>query len=361
MVRSSKVLLLALLGAALAVEGCGDASAGPEGDVPTNVVGNSDPTSPTDGQADAATGNVSPSQPDAGSPQQPQSPTQPIRFVAMGDTGTGANDQFKVGNAVASVCKTRGCDFVQLLGDNIYESGASSVDDPIFQTHFEIPYAAIDLDFWVVLGNHDYGHAGAGTDFPKGQHEIDYTAKSKKWKLPSAYWHKSFTSSSASVEIFGLDTNKAMFGLDAQQRVDVSAWLAASTAEWKIAMGHHPYKSNGPHGNAGSYDAILGVSVPPVNGRGVKEYLEEAICGNVDLYLSGHDHSRQWLNESCMGTELAVSGAGAKATKLDGKNPTLFESLELGFLYIVIDGKKLTAEFIDENGTTEFSHTMVKP
>jgi hypothetical protein len=62
-----------------------------------------------------------------------------------------------------------------------------------------------------------------------------------------------------------------------------------------------------------------------------------------------------------MGTELAVSGAGAKATELGGTNPALFESLELGFLYIVIEGKKLTAEFVDENGKTEFTHTMTKP
>src|SRR5690606_20769826 len=130
---------------------------------------------------------------------------------------------------------------------------------------------------------------------------------------------------------------------------------------WKIAVGHHPYLSNGPHGNAGDYDAKFGVSIPPINGKGVKSFFDEVVCGKVDLYLSGHDHSRQWLNESCKGTELAVSGAGAKATELPGKNATLFQSLELGFLYIVIDGKKLTAEFVDENGNVEFTHTMQKP
>ncbi|MBX3222090.1 MAG: metallophosphoesterase [Labilithrix sp.] len=284
-----------------------------------------------------------------------------VRFVAMGDTGTGSNAQLKVGNTIAALCKARGCDYVQLLGDNLYDSGASSVDDPIWQTHFETPYAAIDLDFWVVLGNHDYGHGGAGTDFPKGQNEIAYSAKSAKWKLPSAYWHHVPPSGDGAVEIFGLDTNMAMFGRHAAQQKDVAAWIAASKSEWKIAVGHHPYKSNGPHGNAGKYDAKLGVSLPTVDGKTVKSYLEDTICGKVDLYLSGHDHSRQWLNESCKGTELAVSGAGAKATELGGKNASLFESLELGFLYIVIEGKKLTAEFVDENGKTEFTHTITKP
>lgn len=57
----------------------------------------------------------------------------------------------------------------------------------------------------------------------------------------------------------------------------------------------------------------------------------------------------------------APSGAGAKATELKGNKPSLFESLALGFLYVVIEGKKLTAEFVDENGKTEFTHVITKP
>ncbi len=289
-----------------------------------------------------------------GDSSTPVTPTTAVRFIAMGDTGTASAGQLKIGNTVAAKCKASGCDFITLLGDNLYDSGASSVDDPIWQEKFEVPYAAVMLDFYAILGNHDYGANGAGTDFAKGQNEIDYTKKSTKWKMPAAYYH--FEKSN--VELFALDTNKALFSQAAQQKTDVSAWLAASKAEWKIAIGHHPYKSNGPHGNAGSYD---GIPIPPVNGKAVKTYLDDVICGKVDLYLSGHDHSRQWLNESCKGTELAVSGAGAKATEFKGSNPSLFQSLELGFLYIVIEGKKLTAEFVDENGKTEFTHVMNKP
>ena len=281
-----------------------------------------------------------------------------VRFVAVGDTGTGTNDQHKIGNTISALCAQRGCDFIQLLGDNLYETGASSVDDPIWKTNFETPYAAINLDFWVVLGNHDYGADGAGTEFGKGQNEIDYSAKSSKWKLPSAYWHKAPPTGNGHVEIFGLDTNMILFDKADDQKKDFPAWISASTADWKIAVGHHPYESNGPHGNAGKYD---GAFTAPGNGANVKTFLDDSICGKVDLYLCGHDHTRQWLNVSCAGTELAVSGAGANTTELGGKNASLFESLGLGFLYIVIDGKTLTAEFIDENGNSEFTHTIEKP
>jgi hypothetical protein len=280
-------------------------------------------------------------------------PRKDVRFIAVGDTGTGTNDQKKVGNAMAAVCKARGCDFVQLLGDNVYESGVDGIDDPLWQETFEIPYVAVEADFFAVLGNHDYGHLGAGTDFGRGKHQIAYTAKSTKWKMPAAFYRHSLPG----LEIFALDTNMQMFGRDAQQRIDVSAWIAGSTAPWKIAVGHHPYKSNGSHGNAGRYDGLF---IRPYDGEGVKEFLDEVVCGQVDVYLSGHDHSRQWLNESCKGTELAVSGAGAKATSLEGTNPALFQSLELGFLYIVVEGRKLVAEFIDDSGNVEFSHTITK-
>ncbi len=279
---------------------------------------------------------------------------KPVRFVAMGDTGRGDAGQYKIANTISAKCKKDGCDFVQLLGDNLYDNGASSVDDPIWAERFETPYAAIDLDFYAVLGNHDYGANGAGTDFPKAQFEIDYTKKSKKFKMPASYFHFA----KEHVELFELDTQKQIFAQDAAQRTDMAAAIAASKAEWKIAVGHHPYKSNGPHGNAGNYD---GTTAAPLAGAGVKSFLETIVCGKVDVYFSGHDHSQQWLNESCMGTELAVSGAGSLTTQLGGTNPSLFESVALGFLYIVIDGKTLTAEFIDENGAVEFTHTIKKP
>jgi tartrate-resistant acid phosphatase type 5 len=346
MIRAAYPLLAASSGLVLAfaLGACGSADAS----VPDPDPAPAPATAPTT-PGPATTGGTS------GGPvtTPPVAPTG-VRFVAMGDTGTGSTGQLKIANTIAAKCKKDGCDFVQLLGDNLYDSGASSVDDPIWQEKFEIPYAAIELDFFAVLGNHDYGANGAGTDFGKGQNEIEYTKKSKKWKMPSAYFH--FTK--ANVEIFALDTNKALFSQDSAQRKDVASWLAASTADWKIAVGHHPYKSNGPHGNAGNYE---GFPLPVVGGGAVKSFLEDVVCGKADVYFSGHDHSRQWLNVSCQGTELAVSGAGAKATELKGNNPSLFESIELGFLYIIIDGKKLTAEFIDENGKTEFSHVVTKP
>ncbi len=256
---------------------------------------------------------------------------------------------------MAKKCATDGCDFVQLLGDNIYDSGVGSTSDALWQSNFELPYAELDLPFWVVLGNHDYGGDGAGTEFGKGKHEIDYTKFSTKWTLPAAY----YMHSEKHVDFFALDTNMAMFHQAGNQKNDIPGWIAASSAEWKIALGHHPYMSNGPHGNAGEYDGLP--FIPIANGAGVKDLLDDVVCGRVDLYLCGHDHSMQWLVPTCGNfTELVVSGAGASTSEFKGNNAAYFESLDIGFFYVVIEDNVLTGQFINAAGTVLHTRTITK-
>ena len=289
---------------------------------------------------------------DPGGEPLPQTGT--VRFVAMGDTGKNNDGQHFVAAAVAAKCLASGCDFVQLLGDNIYENGPESTTDDQWLTKFEQPYSAIPLPFFAVLGNHDYGGNGTGTEFHKGQIEVDYTTVSTKWKMPAKFYHHAVQHT----EFFALDTNMQMFSQDAQQRTAVLSWLTNSTAKWKIAVGHHPYLSNGPHGNAGTYEGIP--FVPIVSGDGVKSFMEDIVCGRADIYLSAHDHSLQWVQPTCNGTELIVSGAGASPTELTGANPVHFQSLSLGFVYIVIQDSTMTAEFIDQNGQLLFTRSITK-
>jgi hypothetical protein len=278
-----------------------------------------------------------------------------VRFAALGRTGKGDAGQLAVAAALEAKCEASGCDFIHLLGNNILPNGVESTTDGQWQEKFEIPYAGIDLSFFAVLGNHDYGGDGAGYEFGKGQFQIDRTALSAKWRMPAAHYHRTM----GPAEFFALDTNLQMYGMDAGQRTDVAGWIAASTAPWRIAVGAHSYLSNGPHGNAGEYDGLP--FLPIVNGAGVKSFLEDVVCGRVDVYLSAFDMSLQWLEPTCSGTELLVSGTGAAATTLPGTNPTRFQSTALGFVYVVIAGNTLTAEFIDTTGAVLFSRTITKP
>ena len=285
----------------------------------------------------------------------PNSSPGTVKFVAIGDTGTGGQGQYDVAAAIKKKCQTAGCDFVLILGDNVYSSGVNSVNDSQFDSKFEDPYQNIDLPFYLVLGNHDYGGGGKGYDPTKTFYQIEYSEESEKWNMPRHFYR--FKQEHAT--FIALDTNAQMYGIDEDQREQVSQWLDESQTPWIIAFGHHPYLSNGPHGNAGNYEGVPGV--PIVSGDGVKDFAETVWCGKVDLYLSGHDHSRQWLGQTCQGTALAVTGAGAKTTTLPGGNAARFQSATLGFLYVTVTEKTLTAEFIDVVDNTEFTYTLSKP
>ncbi len=283
-----------------------------------------------------------------------------VRFVVLGDGGEGNDAQFQVGEAVAGVCAELGCDFALYLGDNFYESGVTDVDDEQFQTKFEMPYAGLEFPFYVVLGNHDYGNLGLGLSPWKTDPQVEYTSESDKWTMPDKYY--SFVREN--VTFFGLDTNAILQGFDADvQEAWLAEALAGASTPWRIAFGHHPYISNGSHGNAGHYDGYDPDLFPIMSGLHFQQLFEERLCGAVDVYFAGHDHTRQWLPEAC-GVQHVVSGAAAKVTELERRdaNATEYEDdTEPGFLWIRIEGDELLGRFYDLNGALDYEQTITRP
>jgi hypothetical protein len=286
-----------------------------------------------------------------------------VRFVVLGDTGEGNEGQYAVAQAIVEVCAQKGCDFGMLTGDNFYDDGVDGVDDPQWQDKFELPYEDIDFPIYAVLGNHDYGGDGLGVDLfepDAPDYQVQYTQMSERWRMPDFYYDFELEHA----HFWGLDTNQVMtdpLNGDADTQQDwLVAGLAASTATWKIAFGHHPYISNGDHGNAGSYENIEGFNLPFVTGESVKEFMEEAVCGKVDVYICGHDHNIQWLEPTC-GTEFIVSGAGSKSEGLPGSNPAFFGMPETeGFLWVEIADDTFTGEFYDSAGALLYTRSFAK-
>jgi tartrate-resistant acid phosphatase type 5 len=325
--------------------------------------------------------------PEDSSPVEDAASVEPtVRFVAFGDSGKGNDGQKEVAKAVVAKCKKDGCDFIMLLGDNIYNSGVESVDDPQWQEKFEIPYADLDVLFRPALGNHDNGgltlgvggppidllgeDGGTGMEFWRGDIQVDYSAVSPKWDMPARFYD--YTMGSA--HFFALDSNSMMFDQHGEQAVQMVDKITKSTATWKIAYGHHNYISNGKHGNAGNYDlpdwlnwvpGILGDLGEIISGTGVKSGIETIVCPTgIDLYIAGHDHNRQWFatgQEGCDGPEFVVSGAGASSTEFESDQSNLFgDDTKLGFVWISIQGSKLHAEFIDTDGNVDFVRDLEK-
>lgn len=329
----------------------GEETGTPAGPVDTSGGGDSDETGGIDSDLPDETAEETGGDSGGDTGEEPE---PVVRFVALGDAGEGNDTQYAVADGMALVCARDGCDFALYLGDNFYDSGVDDTEDSLWDSAFELPYAELDFPFYPALGNHDYGGEGIGWELWKGSIYVDYSAYSDKWTMPDLY----YSHVHGDATFIGLDTTQIFWGFGGDQADWLDDELARVGTTWTVAYGHHPYLSNGPHGNAGNYEGLSWV--PIVNGASIQEFVEDGICGQVDLYLNGHDHSLQWPESTCAGTEFIVSGAGAKTTELEGSNGTWFEADVEGFVWIELKGRTLTAVFYDQNGAELFRRTAVK-
>ncbi len=321
-----------------------------------------------------------------------------VRLIAMGDTGEGNEAQYRVAAGAQARCdRAGGCEGFIMLGDNIYDTGAESAMDEQLTTKIDLPYVNLKkgsppaagepdnrerLPIFVTLGNHDLG--GAGLNSAQVQYYLAYARANDWFYFPAEYWELQI----AHVHLVSLHTNPLAYGIPDDQFVPQGEMMrrvtAGSTATWKVVFGHHPYRSNGKHGNAGAYELgfeigdfdLFGLDISNLFGDGFRQWVDDYVCNKADLYLSGHDHNRQWINsvpptpnlpeglgtEPC-NTHFAVSGAGAKTTDLVGRgNDTDFEDdQDEGFLFLSFYPDRLEVEFCDDEGNTEWSKTVTKP
>lgn len=307
-----------------------------------------------------------------------------VRFIAVGDTGSGSDGQYAVGEAMAQVCAERGCDFALGLGDNIYESGTESALDPQFEEKFEIPFAPANIPFYMVLGNHDnsefFGGDGAGN--ARGDTQVDYHYRdvdhpeqprlTQRWKMPARYYkfQAGLRDGQPLVEFFGIDSSQPAGGFpDSDENFSYNTYglaqlnwlkqgLEQSSAQWKMVFAHHPYVSNGTHGNAGNYDGVPGPLLPVLAGQRYKDFLEEAMCDRADYFFNGHDHDLQWLKPqpSCGRTGFITSGAGSKVRSLVNRNsnPVHYQAGDVyGFFWMEVDGDSLRGEVYEVDPASE--------
>jgi tartrate-resistant acid phosphatase type 5 len=252
-----------------------------------------------------------------------------VRFIAVGDTGTGAEKQYEVARAMAEKCKKSGCDFALILGDNIYNNGVTSVNDPQFDSKFEKPYKDFNFKFYMTLGNHDYrGNVQA---------EVDYTAKSKKWVMPG----RTYSINKGPLDIFSIDSNQP----SEKQTKELTKGLENSKARWKLVFGHHPRYTNGIYKNQVRTDFAA--------------MIDKALCGRADMYLCGHEHDKQHLKKVC-GVDYLIVGTGAGIRKTGVGPNTLFARSSYGFSWFEVDEKTMHVQILDTAGKVEYEYSMKK-
>jgi acid phosphatase len=272
-----------------------------------------------------------------------------LNFLLVGDWGRmGDKDQQIVADQMAVAAKAADAKLVISVGDNFYEDGVASVDDPHWQGSFEKVYAApsLQVPWWAVLGNHDYhGNCDA---------QIAYHEKNPRWNMPARYFARTEKiDAQAAVDFFFLDTTPMATAVDdlavrpekvksqdiAAQIAWLDAALAASTAPWKIVIGHHPVYSGGIHGDT------------PYLIQHVLPLLEKH---RVPAYFNGHDHDLQHLQTG--NVNLFCTGGGSKPR--DFVLPTRHSKFgrgTAGFIAASLDSEKLEVRMIDEKGRQLYS------
>lgn len=289
----------------------------------------------------------------------------PLNLLVVGDWGRDGNyNQSRVAKQMGKVGKDMDVNFIISAGDNFYDSGLDGVHDAQFAESFSKIYGAPSLQktWYAVLGNHDY------RGNPEIQVDDFLKSRDSRWVCDYTYTlpvdlghscHGRMETLSSSVEFFFIDTNP--FEEDywtpdnqhytwtrpipredviANQLKNLTEALEASTATWKLVVGHHTMFSYGPHGNT-----------PEL----IEKILPILKANNIDMYINGHDHSLQHIKREDSDIHFVTSGGGSKAWKGDVPPSNIADSKLYydgqGFISLSVSPTVLQVNYYDIVGT----------
>ncbi|MBF0444354.1 MAG: metallophosphoesterase [Magnetococcales bacterium] len=258
-------------------------------------------------------------------------------FYTLGDQGTGGKKQQKVAAAMEREAKKSGKpDFVLLLGDNFYNDGVVSIDDPQWQEKFERIYKGNllkDIPFFAVLGNHDYRL--------NSDAQVQYTSQgkgSKRWQMPDKFYRVDLgqVKNRPLLRLVGLDTTNVDSFSQQAKFIKQSFKSVKNRPLWRIVAGHHPLYSASRHGPTKSMHP---------------EILPAMQDSKVHLYLAGHDHNLQLIKLMFSPIQV-VSGGGGRVLYpiVSGQEGVDFANSKFGFVKVVLSEIEMKIIFFNPKG-----------
>jgi len=288
-------------------------------------------------------------------PAVAQAETGALPFIAVGDWGrNGHDDQRAVAVQMGKTAAAMDAKFIVSIGDNFYENGVSGLDDPQWESSYERIYTAESLQrpWKVILGNHDYrGNVQA---------QLDYSAKSKRWQMPARYYLETQTlPDGTKADFFYVDTSPfirkyigSKVNITGQDTDAQLAWLdkalSASTAPWKIVIGHHPIYTALDDGDG--YDHDQPDLIARLNPLLVKH--------NIPIYICGHDHCLQAVKMDNI--RYVVTGAGSQTYTPNAPIRGGFASGAHGFMTVQLSAAKLDYALVDMHGNTLYTDSIIR-
>jgi 3',5'-cyclic AMP phosphodiesterase CpdA len=250
-------------------------------------------------------------------PSQGEPASGQLRFLATADSGSGDANQMAVGQRMAEAHRRQPVDLVIMAGDNIYPDG----DLKLVEATFQRPYRGLlqaGVPFHAVLGNHDIRTAN-------GVRQIAYPPFGMKGR-----W---YSLRRGPVEFFLLDTN--VNAPWQHQMPWLKKALAASTAPWKVVVGHHPIRSAGFYGD----DRVAIARLGPL----FRRY-------GVQLYINGHEHNYERTRVIDGTTYLIVGNGGAHLRSVVPNDNTARALSTFGFTEVTVTPKRLRIDAWDSRG-----------
>lgn len=310
------------------------------------------------------------------------------RIWVVGDAGTNDSSQRAVRDAYYAFTGTRHTDLWLMLGDNAYNDGTDAeYQNAVFGS--TNAYAAMlrKSVLWSTMGNHEGHTADSLTQSGPYYSIFTFPTSGEAGGLASgteAYYSFDYGNLHfICLESYQVPGNSSAF-------TTMKNWLTndlnSTTREWIVAFWHHPPYSKGSHNSDTESQMVrMRTDVNPI--------LE---AGGVDLVLSGHSHAyeRSFLIDGHYGLSTtftaamkldggsgrdpapyqkgagtpahdgavyAVAGSSGKISGGSLNHPAMFISLNnLGSLVIDVDGSRLDARFLRENGTVADWFAVVK-
>ncbi len=270
----------------------------------------------------------------------PAHPEERLRLIALGDAGLPEDHKDSHLRAtMEGLRKIAQADAILLLGDNIYECGVESVQDPKWQTVIG-PLLDLNLPIYPVLGNHDWGKRAQPfnpecrrtTTDPEAQIRKSGTPGFERWHFPA----DNYVVETPLAEIILFDSTPiAKKWQERDQRLAAlrAALAQPKTRPWRIVAAHHVVHSCGDHARDKETTRFR---------KAVEDLLKN---GAVDVYISGHDHNLEIRSDPAPRPLYLISGAAAKTRPSNAcRQPTDFK-VQGGFAELDITAERLAARF----------------
>jgi hypothetical protein len=311
---------------------------------------------------------------------------QPTRVWILGDSGTANNDARAVRDAYLGFTGSTYTNLWLMLGDNAYTYGSD--EDYQWAVFDMYPMMLRQSVLWPTIGNHDTA------EVPVAPPDLPYFAM---FSLPTAGeaggvpsgTEKYYSFDYANIHFICLDSMVSDRSPTGPMLTWLQSDLQSTTQPWIIAFWHHPPYSKGSH------DSDVDIELIEMRQNALP--ILEAY--GVDLVLSGHSHSyeRSYLLDSHYGFSTSLissmkkdagdgrpAGTGAYQKTSPGtaphegavyvvagssglvqagpmNHPAMFIGLtNLGSMVLDVNGNRLDAKFVRENGAVADSFTIIK-